>query len=291
MRFAFIEAEKANFPIAFMCARLEVSRSGYYAWRGRGPSQRALEDQRLAALVVSIHGESKGRYGSPRVSAELRARGQRTSRKRVARLMQAQGLSGRPRKRRQRTTDSQHALPVAENLLGRDFHAEEPNRVWVTDITYIWTREGWLYLAAILDLYSRAVVGWAMSERIDTELCLTALAMAVTSRRPPPGLTHHSDRGSQYASRAYRRALEAHGMLCSMSRKGDCWDNAVAESFWGTLKAELIEGEDLASRAQARRAVFEYIEVFYNRRRRHSSIQYRSPLEHEALCAAGPLAA
>jgi transposase InsO family protein len=197
--------------------------------------------------------------------------------------MRDHGLIARKKKRFKRTTDSKHSFPIAENLLGRAFDVDAPNLVWVTDITYIWTREGWLYLAAIVDLYARVVVGWAMSERIDTALCLDALEMAMTARRPRPGLIHHSDRGCQYASHEYRRALERHGALCSMSRKGDCWDNAVAESFWSTLKMELIYDEDFETRAAARQAVFEYIEVFYNRRRRHSSIDYRFPIEHEDL--------
>jgi transposase InsO family protein len=291
VKFALVDAEKANFPIEFMCEQLGVSRSGYYAWRSRAPSSRAIEDEQLAAEVSAIYEENKGRYGSPRILNELKDRKRPTSRKRVARLMKRQGLAGRRRRRARRTTDSNHAFPVADNLVERNFTVDAPNVVWVTDITYVWTREGWMYLAAIIDLFSRAVVGWQMSERIDTKLCLDALQMAVKKRRPPPGLVHHSDRGSQYASSEYRRALEEHGIACSMSRKGDCWDNAVAESFWGTIKAELLDDMDLASRAEARRVVFEYIEVFYNRRRRHSSIAYRSPFQHEALYALAAKAA
>jgi putative transposase len=291
VKFALIDEEKACFPIDFMCKQLEVSRSGYYAWRKRAPSQRRRDDEVLASEVAAVHRESKGRYGSPRVYEELKARGRRTSRKRVARLMQSQALEGRRRRRFRRTTDSNHSSPIAENLLERDFRASAPNQVWVTDITYLWTGEGWLYLSAILDLYSRIVVGWALSEHIDTKLCLRALDMAVKARRPAPGLVHHSDRGSQYASNEYRRALDDNGMLCSMSRRGDCWDNAVAESFWGTLKTELEEAEACATRSEARKAIFEYIEVFYNRRRRHSSIGYRSPQEHEGLYRGAAVAA
>lgn len=283
MKFALIKAEKANFPIDFMCGQLGVSRSGYYAWRDRKPSPRMLEAAELQREVIAAFCLNKRRYGSPRIWRELAAQGRCTSRKRIARIMQEQGLAARRRKRFCRTTDSNHPFPIADNLLERKFEAEAPNRIWVTDITYIGTREGWLYLAAIVDLYSRAVVGWATSALIDADLCLAALDMAIQSRRPAPGLIHHSDRGSQYASYKYRRALEKQGMICSMSRRGDCWDNAVAESFWGTLKNELHEEGDFYNRAHARSVIFEYIEDFYNGRRRHSSINYRSPREHEAL--------
>lgn len=287
MKFALIEAEKAEFPIRFMCVQLGVSPSGFYAWRERQPCATAVATAELGKAVEAIYRESKGRYGSPRILRELRAKGRCTSRKRVARIMQKQGLVARRRKRSRRTTDSNHAFPIAANLLERNFATQAPNQVWVTDLTYIWTREGWLYLSAILDLYSRSVVGWAMSERIDTRLCLKALEMAVAKRRPAAGLIHHSDRGSQYASHDYRNALEKYGMLCSMSRRGDCWDNAVAESFWGTLKNELADEMDFRSRSDARQVIFEYIESFYNLRRRHSSIAYRSPRDHELLYFAG----
>ena len=283
MKFALIDVEKAAFPIRFMCEQLGVSRSGYYAWQGRALSERAVETAELGIEVEAIYGANKGRYGSPRILRELGAQGRCTSRKRVARIMQEKVLVARCRKRVRRTTDSNHPFPIAENLLARHFQTRAPNQIWVTDLTYIWTREGWLYLSAILDLYSRAVVGWAMSDRIDTALCLTALEMAVKARRPPAGLVHHSDRGSQYASHEYRAVLTQHAMVCSMSRRGDCWDNAVAESFWGTLKNELADEMDFASRSEARRIIFEYIEGFYNLRRRHSSIAYRSPREHELL--------
>lgn len=286
MKFSFMEAEKANFPIEFMSQQFGVSRSGYYAWRGRAPSKRTVENAELGCRIAAIYHQSKRRYGSPRVQRELQATGRCASRKRIAHIMQAQGLFACRRKRFRRTTDSNHSFPIAENLLDRNFKTAAPNQAWVTDITYIWTREGWLYLAAILDLYSRAVVGWAMSQHIDTELCLNALNMAIKARAPGAGLVHHSDRGSQYASHAYRQALEQHGIIASMSRRGDCWDNAVAESFWGTLKNELADEMDFATRADARRVIFEYIESFYNLRRRHSSIAYRSPREHELLYSA-----
>jgi transposase InsO family protein len=281
VKFEFIEAEKATFPIAFMCKHLSVSPSGFYAWRQRPPSAHELEDDELLAKIRAIHAESQGRYGSPRVHRELLAKGIHVSKHRVARLMRENGLRGRRRRKFRHTTDSNHAMPVAPNVLARDFTADAPNKVWVTDITYIPTREGWLYLAAILDLYSRKVVGWSMSERITRQLTLNALAMALRARAPAAGLVHHSDRGSQYASADYRAALVAAGIDCSMSRKGDCWDNAVAESFFATLKTELVHDEDWQTRAEARSAIFEYLEVFYNRRRRHSSIGYVSPEEFE----------
>lgn len=282
MKFACIHAEEARYAVSVMCRLLEVSRSGYYAWRGREPSKRALEDEVLVEHVRKAHKAGRGYYGSPRIHRELRGRGIRMSRKRVARLMRLKGIVGRRRRSFRKTTDSKHTDPISPNLLERDFTAEEPNKVWVTDITYIRTHEGWLYLSAILDLYSRFVVGWSMSDCIDTKLCLGALGMAVKARNPPPGLIHHSDRGCQYASSEYRQALSAEGLVGSMSRRGDCWDNAPAESFWSTLKTELIDDRIYDTRAEARQAIFEYIEVFYNRQRRHSSIDYLTPVEQEA---------
>ena len=281
MRFAFIEAEKAHFPITQSCAVLGVSRAGFYAWRGRPLAARAGADQRLAVEVAAIHAESQRRYGSPRVQRALRARGQYVGRKRVARLMQTQGLRARVPRRFRTTTDSQHTLPIAPNVLARRFTAPAPNTVWVTDLTYLWTLEGWLYLSVILDLFSRRVVGWAMSARITRQLALDALTMALTHRQPAHGLLHHSDRGSQYASHDYRRLLAAHGIVCSMSRRGDCWDNAVAESFFSTLKLELVYESAWQTRADARADVFEYLEVFYNGQRLHSSLGYLSPVAFE----------
>lgn len=281
MKFAAIAAKKAEYPIALMCRQLGVSRSGYYAWLGRKPSKRTQETSQLRAEVRAVYSEHKGRYGSPRVVRELRARGRCTSRKRVSKIMRDEGLQARQTRLFRRTTNSEHGLAVAENRLERDFQTERPNQVWVTDLTFIRTREGWLYLSAIIDLYSRAVVGWAMGGRIDTALCLRALDMAVQSRRPEPGLVHHSDRGTQYASHDYQAALARYGIECSMSRRGDCWDNAVAESFWGTLKCELDDELRSVSRASAQSAIFEYIETYYNRRRRHSSIDYHTPMEYE----------
>ena len=281
MRFAFIEAQKACIPVAPMCGVLGVSRAGFYAWRSRPAPARAREDQRLGVEIASIHSESHKRYGSPRVLAELRCRGTRTGRKRVARLMRQQNLRARRKRRFRTTTDSKHDLPVASNVLARKFEMTAPNRAWVTDITYVWTSEGWLYLVVILDLFSRRVVGWSMSERITRQLALDALGMALSRRQPPRGMIHHSDRGSQYASRDYRRMLAANGIVCSMSRRGDCWDNAVAESFFSTLKLELVYENQWVTRSQARTAMFEYLEVFYNQQRRHSSLGYLSPVAYE----------
>jgi len=281
VKFEFIEAEKAHFPVDFMCQQLGVSRSGYYAWKERPESARHKADRALAEEVAAVHQESRGRYGSPRVHAELRARGRRVSRKRVARLMGQQRLAARKRRRFVQTTDSRHAQPVAPNLLERNFSPGQPNCTWATDITYVWTRQGWLYLAVVMDLFSRMIVGWAMSEHIDRHLVLNALDMALKGRQPAQGLLHHSDRGSQYASADYQQALAARGIQCSMSRKGNCWDNAVAESFFSSLKMELVHGADFATHEQARTALFEYIEVFYNRQRRHSSLGYVSPVDFE----------
>ena len=274
-----------------MCKVLEVSRQGFYAWCRRAPSQRELDDASLAARIKAIHARSRGRYGSPRVHAQLRREGIRVGRKRVERLMRQHGLEARRKRKFRRTTDSKHDLPVAPNVLERDFETDGPNQVWVTDITYVWTHEGWLYLDAILDLFSRRVVGWAMSTSLDRGLALDALQMALQSRQPPPGLVHHSDRGCQYASHDYRDALDARGIVCSMSRKGDCWDNAVAESFFGALKSELVNDADFATRAEARTAIFEYIEVFHNRQRLHSSLGYLAPVDYEALAKRLPVAA
>jgi transposase InsO family protein len=282
--FAFIAVEKAHFPIRALCATLGVSRAGFYAWQERAPSVHAQTDERLGLEIAAIHGESRQRYGSPRVHAELVDRGHQTSRKRVARLMRHRGLAGRRRRRFRTTTDSRHAFPVAPNVLARQFEQEAPDVAWVTDITYIPTGEGWLYLAVILDLYSRFVVGWAMSERITRDLTLNALDMALVRRCPPPGLVHHSDRGSQYASGDYQQVLTAAGLVGSMSRRGNCWDNAVAESFFATVKVELVHDATWATRAAARAELFEYIEVFYNGQRRHSSLGYLSPRAFERQC-------
>jgi transposase InsO family protein len=267
-----------------MCRVLEVSPSGYYASRKRPPSWHALIDEVLMARVRIIHEESNETYGAPRVHRELQAEGLPASPKRVARLMRAEGLVARPRKRqRVSTTDSNHDHPIAPNLLAREFDVNGIglNRVWVADITYIPTREGTFYLATVLDLGSRRCVGWAMRDTLEVELALSALRMARAARVPEPGLIHHSDRGSQYTSEDYRAELAAHGMVASMSGKGDCYDNAVAESFFSTLEFELLRQNDWHTRDDARRAIFRYIETWYNRKRRHSTLGYLSPAEYE----------
>ena len=285
MKFAFIQAQKAEFPVETMCQHFGVSRSGYYAFCRRGPSRRNAEDRALSEAIAAIHQRSRGVYGRPRVQAALRGQGFSVSSKRVGRLMKQQGLRASRRRRYRSTTDSGHKLPVAENVLARAFFAQAPCEAWVGDITFIPTAQGWLYLAVLLDLFSRRVVGWAMSETIDRSLCLSALTMALRNCKPRPGLLHHTDRGSQYASLDYQAALRAAGAVSSMSRKGNCWDNAVAESFFSTLKQELCHLRSFASRDEARRAIFEYVEVFYNRQRLHSSLDYRTPIEYEAMHA------
>ena len=287
MRFAFIEAEKANYPVTVMCRMLEVSRCGFYAWRGRPESTRSREDRRLLVKIKASHAASRETYGSPRVHRDLREDGETIGRGRVARLMRVAGLRSKRRRRYRVTTDSNHSQPVAANVLERDFTAEASNRKWASDITYVPTRSGWLYLAVVLDLYSRRVVGWAMSTRITRKLALDALRMALVHRDRPRMLVHHSDRGSQYASKDYRRVLQAHGIQCSMSRRGNCWDNAVVESFFATLKTELIHHSDYRLPQEAKAEIFEYIEVFYNRQRRHSTLDYQTPVgfERAALAA------
>jgi len=285
-----MSAEKA-WPVAWMCKQLNVSRSGFYAWRGRRPSARARRDQQLSVKITAVHAQSRGTYGSPSIRGELVSAGEKVGKKRVARLMRAQGLSGNPLKKYKRTTDSAHDLPVAQNLVQRRFEATAPNQLWVTDITYIWTWEGFLYLAAIIDVFSRRVVGWAVADHMRTELALEALAMAVRERQPGLGLVHHSDRGSQYASTAYQAALRGYGMQCSMSRKGDCWDNAVAESFFSILKRELIYRQSWPTQARATAAINEYITSFYNSWRRHTALAGKSPMKYEAVMRMRALAA
>lgn len=281
MRFDFIAAKKAIYPVTVLCHVLKVRRSGFYAWQDREVSARAKEDTRLAVEVRAVYREYKGRYGSPRVWRAFRARGTRICRHRIARLMREQKLQARRRRRFVRTTDSNHTLPTPSNVLAREFKVPAPNRAWAADVTYLATREGWLYLAVLLDLYSRRVVGWAMSERNDEALTLSALQMALVQRQPGRGLVHHSDRGTTYASGTYQDVLAQHGVVCSMSRKGNCWDNAVVESFFSSLKFECGDGEPFSSRDLARRQVTEYILSFYNPTRLHSYLGYRSPMEFE----------
>lgn len=284
MKFAFILAEKALYPVVVLCHVLGVSCSGFYAWLGRPPSARARSDQQLAVEIVAVHARSRRTYGSPRVRATLRAKGFRVGKKRVERLMRQGGVRAERKRPFRTTTDSRHDSPIAPNRLARDFTAEAPNRVWVTDVTAVRTQEGWLFVAVMLDLFARRAVGWATSAVNDTDLALAALESAVRQRKPRAGLVHHSDRGSPYASARYRAALTAYGMVASMSRKGDCGDNAVAESFFSTLKGELTEREDYVTRAQARRSIGEYIDSFYNGERRHSFNDYVNPIEHELRC-------
>jgi putative transposase len=270
-------AEKAHFEVRRMCRVLGIAPSRYYDWESKQQSERAKQEAALLALIRRIFAKFRGRYGAPRVHGELAREGVAVSRKRVARLMREAGLRAKGSRKYKATTDSDHALPVAPNLLQRDFKTDRPNAVWVSDITYIWTREGWMYLAAIIDLYSRKIVGWSLADRMTTSLVCDALDAAVKLRRPPPGLLFHSDRGSQYASHAFRRRLWRHQMRQSMSRRGNCWDNAVAESFFATLKKELIRDRALDTRAQTRGEIFEYLEVFYNRQRAHSLLSYETP--------------
>jgi transposase InsO family protein len=281
VKFAFIHAEKASFSIAAMCRVLGVTRQGYYAYSTRPTSPRVHSDRELCLAIIDIFAESDERYGSPRVLRELRARGIRASKRRVERAMRGMGLTPPTPRRHCRTTVADARNPVAPNELARDFTATRPNERWVTDITYVWTDEGWAYLAVILDLFSRAVVGWSISESLSTELPLAALQSAVERRRPTKSLMHHSDRGCQYTSASYREQLISLGISVSMSRKGNCWDNAVAESFFATLKRELISRRTWRTRLDVRRATFEYIETFYNRRRLHSSLGYKTPAQVE----------
>ena len=284
MRYACIARHRGEYPVRLMCRVLVVSPAGFYAWLTRAPSARAIADERLMLNIRVAHERSDRTYGAPRIQRDLRDDGLAVSTKRVARLMRQARLAGEPGHRRApRTTDSAHADPVAPNVLARQFDVSggRLDRVWVSDLTYVPTREGWLYLAVVLDLASRRVVGWGMGPSLEVGLALGALRMAIAARRPPAGLLHHSDRGSQYTCAEYTAVLAAHGMLASMSRKGDCWDNAVAESFFATLERELIARRDWRTRAEARQAIFQYIEIRYNRVRRHSTLGYVSPAQYE----------
>ena len=282
MRFRFIEDHRADYPVRVMCGALEVSPAGYYAWRSRSESRRSAANRDLLDHITRVHRDTRGRYGSPRIHVELKAQGRGASRGRIARLMRREGIRAiMARPRRVRTTDSRHDHPIAPNLLNRNFSAAAPDRIWLADITYVETGQGWLYLAAVMDLYSRRIVGWAMDDHLRTELPLAALNMAISTRRPDANLIHHSDRGVQYASTDYRTALKSAGMRASMSRRADCWDNAPMESFFHTLKTEQVPHQQYATREQAKSDIFAYIEGFYNRTRRHSSIGYKTPIEIE----------
>lgn len=286
MRFAFVRDHEQEFPVDVACRVLRVSRSGYYAWRGRPPSPAARQRAELAERIARSHQASRKIYGAPRVHRELRAEGVRVSRNTVARLMRQSCLRSKMHKRFVvRTTDSRHGNPIAPNRLDRDFQRSEPNQAWLADITYVPTAEGWLYLAAVLDLCSRKIIGWATSDSLAAELACRALRGALRQRKPAGPLVHHSDRGVQYACDDYQQLLSAGGLEVSMSRKGNCYDNAPMESFFGTLKTELVHHEKYPTREAARQSLFEYIEVFYNRRRRHSSLGYVSPHEYEQALA------
>lgn len=281
MRYACIAAHRAEYPVRLMCRVLVVSRAGFYAWLERAPSQRAHTDARLRVAIRAIHAESRRSYGSPRIHRELRAQGQRHGRKRIARLMRLEGLRAKRSRRYRTTTHSDATRPAAPNTLGRRFTVRELNRVWAGDVTACWTGEGWLYLAALLDLGSRRVVGWATSGTLDQALTQAALRRALVQRQPAAGLLHHSDRGTPYTAAEYQAALSVAHVAVSMSRRGDCWDNAVLESFFATLKTELVHDARWATRAAATAALATYIEGWYNRRRRHSTLDYLSPAEYE----------
>lgn len=281
MRFRLIDAAKKEFPVQRLCKVLGVSPSGYFAWKERPACRRQRDDMVLLAHVRSAFALSSGTYGSPRMTYELRDHGLAIGRRRVARLMRENGLRARQKRRFKRTTDSLHAFPIAPNLLDQDFTATGPNQKWGADISYVWTREGWLYLAVIIDLFARRLIGWAVSDRLHKELALSALRRAVAVRRPAAGLIHHADRGSQYCSLDYQAELRKNGILISMSGKGNCFDNAMVETFFKTLKAELVWRTVFQSRAEATAAIARYIDGFYNPVRRHSALDFSSPLQFE----------
>jgi transposase InsO family protein len=281
LTFQFIAEHHQQWPVSWMCEALEVSESGYYAWAARTTRPTHTRHQKLLAAIAVIHAEVKHRYGSPRMTAELNARGLACSRNTVAKLMNAHGIRAKAPRRFVHTTDSRHHLPVFENILERQFDPEEPNVAWSADITYIPTADGWLYLAVVEDLFSRLIVGWSMDETMTSRLVVDALSMAVAARRPGAGLLTHSDRGSQYASEHYQGVLASEGIACSMSGVAQCWDNAPVESFFATLKRELVHDEKYTTRDEAKASIFEYVEVFYNRVRRHSSLGFLSPVEFE----------
>jgi putative transposase len=283
VKFAFVKEHRKVWPVGVICRVLGVARSGFYAWLRRTPSARRRRRQELAVKIRAIHHDHRRVYGSPRVHKALTAGGEKVCRNTVASIMRGHGIRAKKKARfTPRTTESRHASPIAPNTLDRRFDAELPDRKWAADITYIPTDQGWLYLAAVIDLCTRRVVGWAMANHLKTDLVSDALTMALSRRRPSRGLLHHSDRGVQYASDDYQGLLAEHGLTCSMSGKGDCYDNSVIESFWSTLKTELVHHEHYATHEEARMSIFQYIEVFYNRKRLHSSLGYKSPEAFEA---------
>jgi len=284
VRYAWLVDQRDSYPLERLCAALNVSPSGYAAWKQGGRRSKRLSDVQLLTLIRAIHEESKGSYGWPRVWKELRENGSPASKERVCKLMQANVIRARHKRRYKATTDSKHHLPVAPNRLDRHFATERPDQVWTADITYVPTTEGWLYLAVVMDLHTRMIMDWAMGERITQELVIHALRMAWFRRKPSAGVMHHSDRGSQYCSAAYQALLKQYGMRVSRSRKGDCWDSAPMESFFNGLKNERTHHRRYASREEAREDTFEYIELFYNRRRRHSALGYQSPATYYQNC-------
>ena len=286
MRYAFIRNHREAFPVTLLCQVLGVSTSGFYAWLRRPESPRTRANRRLLVEIKAVHQRSRQTYGSPRVHADLNANGLICGKHRVAQLMRKHGIVTRHKRKFKATTNSRHTHPVAKNVLNRQFAVTEPNRWWVSDITYIPTQEGWLYLAVTLDLYHRKVMGWAMDRWMTQQLVIDALTMALQQGRPGRGLSHHSDQGVQYACKAFQALLNTERIQCSMSRKGNCWDNAVAESFFHSLKVELIHGRNYLTRQEARIEIFDYIEVFYNRQRRHSALGYLTPAECEKLAIA-----
>jgi putative transposase len=283
-----MQEHEGRFSVSSLCQVLQVSRSGYSAWKKRPPSRRSREENDLLVRIRTAFQESRGTYGSPRVTHELRGQKVACSRNRVARIMRKYQITARPLCRSVKTTDSSHPLPVASNLLERKFRVEEPNTRWSADITYLWTGEGWLYLAVVLDLYSRRVVGWSLQKTLDRSLVLSALRDALMQRKPEAGLICHSDRGSQYASGDYQELISQSGAVCSMSRKGNCYDNAPVESFFASMKKELIHRRSFATHEEARSAVFEWIAVWYNRKRRHSTLGYLSPDQFERQFSSQP---
>jgi transposase InsO family protein len=280
VKYAWIDAQRKDYGLDEMCSILDVSISGYRSWkRGGKPNRKRLTDSQMLALIQAIHAEFKGMYGSPRMVRELRSRGFPVSKERVERLMRENGIQARHKRRYKVTTDSKHNMPVAANLLNRNFMPDAPNQVWTSDITYLWTNEGWLYLAIVLDLFNREVVGWSLKPRMTADIVTDALTMAWFRRKPAAGLMHHSDRGSQYASQVFQAKLKEYGMICSMSRKGNCWDNAPTESWFNSFKNERVHGLRYETREDMKSMTFEYIEVLYNRKRQHSTLGYKSPIQ------------
>ncbi len=281
MKYIFIEKHRSSFAVEKMCRVLKISKSGYYAWRDKPKSKRGLANEKLDHHIKAIYKKNKGSYGSPRITKALNEQGILCSENRVADRMRKNDIKAKTKKRFKVTTNSKHNHPIAPNLLNQDFAAYNPNQIWISDITYIWTREGWLYLAVILDLFSRRIVGWAMSNRLGQELVLNAFQQALWRRRPGKGIIFHSDQGVQYACTAFRNLLKEYKFIQSMSGKGNCYDNAVAESFFHTLKTELVYFETYHTREEARNSIFEYIEMYYNRIRLHSTLGYCSPVQFE----------